>query len=311
MNRKTAILKVQSEIIRAASDLLWRNDFHMLLMPIISEKPNHTKDDQHVAQLNLSGKRYNVATTNTLEKVEAMKYFRRVFIITRVVRLEEADPQAEGRHLCEFSTIDVEVAGIDYLALLELGEKLICYIIASVCERCADELGYLGRVVESPKAPFERITHHKLVHALKERGLEADPTKDIPFSSELEFSKNRSAPAWILDYPNGARGFLDRVNPMMPEYLMDFDLILPEGYCELMSGGERESTREGVTRQISRLGFDPSQYEGFLKLYDDGNLPPSGGFGFGIERLTRYLCGLKHISEATISPKLPGLSRSS
>ncbi|MBI5411580.1 hypothetical protein HZA43_00200 [Candidatus Peregrinibacteria bacterium] len=72
-----------------------------------------------------------------------------------------------------------------------------------------------------------------------------------------------------------------------------------------MSGGEREFTREGITRQMKKTGLNPKEYESFLKLYDDGTMLPSSGFGMGIERLTRYICGLEHISEAAMFPKLP------
>jgi len=84
------------------------------------------------------------------------------------------------------------------------------------------------------------------------------------------------------------------------------DLLLPEGYGEIASGGEREYTVEGVVCQMKRSGEDPRHYGWYMEMLKEG-IPPSAGFGVGVERLTRYICGAPHIWECSPFPKVPGI----
>lgn len=149
------------------------------------------------------------------------------------------------------------------------------------------------------------MKHNEVVELLRDKGFEAYFEQELPLNSETEFSKMIDNFTWITEYPNGSRGFYDKMNPNNPDFLMDFDLIMPEGYGELISGGEREFTREGITRQMKKTGLNPEEYDEFLKLYDDGMMLPSSGFGVGIERLTCFICRLEHISKAAMFPKIP------
>ena len=113
-------------------------------------------------------------------------------------------------------------------------------------------------------------------------------------------------PFFIIDYPLTARGFYDREDPERPGILRDFDMIYPEGYGEAISGGEREYTYEGVLRRMQMRGENISEYRWYLDMLRDG-IPPSAGFGIGVERLTRWICGLENIWDAVPFPKVPGV----
>jgi asparaginyl-tRNA synthetase len=306
MERKTAIFKIQSEIIRAASEYLRSKKFNEILPPITAENTDPGLRGAHIAKIDFYGKPYCITSSINLQKFEAVKCLGKIFGISQVVRLEESKKKETGRHLSEFSLIEVEAAKMNYHQIMDIGDELIASIINSVIKNCSEELKILNRNLKPIKKPFDRMKHEEVIKLLKSNGLKAERGEEIPVESECEFSKMIDNFVWITDYPNGSRGFYDRMNPNNPDFLMDFDLIMPEGYGEVISGGEREFTREGIIRQMEKTGLNPKEYEEFLELYDGGAMLPSSGFGIGIERLTRFICGLKHISEAALFPKLPG-----
>ena len=104
-----------------------------------------------------------------------------------------------------------------------------------------------------------------------------------------------------------SRGFYDREDPVRPGILRDFDMLYPEGFGEAISGGEREHTYKGVLKRMKLTGVDPEEYGWYLQMLKEG-VPSSVGFGIGVERLTRWICGLKTIWEAVPFPKVPGIA---
>lgn len=306
MRKKTAILKIQSEIIRAASEYLRNKKFVEILPPIIAENTDPGLRGAYIARIDFYGKPYCVTSSINLQKFEAVKYLGKIFAISQVVRLEEPEKKETGRHLSEFSIIEVEAANMNYHQIMDIGDGLIALIINSVIKNCSKELKILNRNLRQINKPFNRIKHEEVIELLKSKKLKAEFREEIPFESETKFSGMIDNFVWITDYPNGSRGFYDRMNPDDTDFLMDFDLIMPEGYGEVISGGEREFTKNGIIRQMKKTGLNPKEYEEFLELYNNGTMLPSSGFGIGIERLTRFICGLSHISEATLFPKLPG-----
>lgn len=306
MERKTAIFRIQSEVIRSSSEYLRGIGFYEILPPIISESTDFGSNDPNIAKIDFYGKRYCIASSISMQKFQAIKHLKNIFAIAKAIRLEDPEKVFTHRHLCEFTTLELEATNKNYNEIMDIGENLIIHIVNSILQTCSVELDSLTRKLKPLKTPFKKVSHKEVVKLLKTKGLEAKYEEDIPFKSEMEFSKMQNSFVWITDYPNGSRGFYDRVNPQNLNCLMDFDLIMPKGYGEVMSGGEREFTKEGITRQMSKIGLNPKEYKEFLKLYDEGNMLPSSGFGIGIERLTRYICGLDNISEASMFPKLPG-----
>lgn len=143
-----------------------------------------------------------------------------------------------------------------------------------------------------PKTPFERITYKDAV---------AKYGKDF----ELALSQDSKGPVWLIDIPIERREFYDKEDLTRPGTLLDMDLIYPECYGEAMSGGEREYEYERIVKRIKRTGQSLDDYSIYLNVAKKG-IPPSAGFGFGIERLTRYICGLKSVEMARLFPKVPG-----
>ena len=122
---------------------------------------------------------------------------------------------------------------------------------------------------------------------------------------EVIISLQHQEPVWIVDMGIEAREFYDREYPDRPGILVDMDLLYPEGFGEALSGGEREHTYESIVRRIEGMGADTENFGLYLEFAKRG-LPPSAGFGIGMERLTRFICGLKRIQDVALFPKVPG-----
>ena len=222
------------------------------------------------------------------------------------MRLEPSQTCHTGRHLAEFYQVDLEVAQGTCELLMDLGDALLASVLRSVSRKCRPQLKILGRSLRLPPRHLPRISHTEALDILRGQGLKMDSAVELPWEAEYHLSRLFESPFWVTDYPIGSRGFYYLQDSSRPHFLRSMDLLLPDGYGELASGGEREYTEAGVLRQMQRTGEDPARYGWYLEMLREG-IPPSAGFGFGVERLTRYVCGAAHIWECSPFPKVPGI----
>jgi len=183
---------------------------------------------------------------------------------------------------------------------------MVTYVVKRVKANCSDELDVLGRELKTPKLPFKKITCRDAVELLREEGFEVKQGEEIPWNAEAELSRSFGDFFWLIDYPKTARGFYDREDEECPGILRDFDLFYPEGYGEAVSGGEREYKYERVVARMLSTGEVPEIYRWYLEMLREGTTP-SAGFGIGVERFTRYVCGREYIWESVPFPKVPGV----
>ena len=165
-------------------------------------------------------------------------------------------------------------------------------LIKTVRKTCKKELKELGREIKIPKTPFKQFAYEEAYEKYGE-------------DFEKKLSEEHKEPIWVVDIPLKCREFYDKENPEKPGYLRDMDLIYPEGYGEALSGGEREYEYERIKTRIHKKGQTLVKFKEYVKLAKDG-LPASAGFGIGIERLTRFICGLDKIEDTSLFPKVPG-----
>ncbi|TFG01918.1 MAG: hypothetical protein EU542_06090 [Promethearchaeota archaeon] len=305
--KMTSILKIQDRIFAAARNFFEKRKFYELRPPIIGPATDPGIRGANTGEFDFYGKKYKLTTSMILYKQMAICSLEKIYSFAPNVRLEEPEAKTTGRHLAEFCQIDVEQAFIDYYDAMNLGEELVIAIISDVINHCQKELTILERKLSIPTKPFEKITHLEAIKCLQSLGIkDLQFGQEIPWEAEKRLSEEYDQPFWIIDYPNGSRGFYDRKNPKKPDYLKDFDLMYPEGYGEAISGSEREFQYEFVKRKMIKQGLNLEEYHWYLEMLQRG-VPPSAGFGLGVERLTRYICGLEKIWEATAFPKVPGI----
>lgn len=286
------IMKIQSEIRHILGVELRKRNFIELLPVILSpitDPLNHPTTPMHIT---CYGDTYNITQSMIFHKQLALRSLDKIFIFSPNVRIEPIERKDSGRHLFEFSQLDLEVKGATREEMMSLCEELLRIIITSLKKQCKKELKELGRELNIPKMPFKRITYQKAYRKYGE-------------TFEEELSQTHIDPVWIIDIPLDKREFYDKEDEKNPGYLRDMDLIYPEGYGEALSGGEREYEYRRIKKRIQQKGQELSAFEAYLQIAKD-DLPQSAGFGIGIERLTRFICGLPHIKEVCLFPKIPG-----
>ncbi|MCD6243241.1 hypothetical protein J7K06_06140 [Candidatus Bathyarchaeota archaeon] len=300
------VLLVQDEILSAIRDFLRSEGFIEILAPIIGPATDPGIRGAKQVSIDYYGARFKLMSSMILYKQMAVVSLGKVFALSPNIRLESRESIVTRRHLVEFRQVDVEQAYASYEDVMGVAERLVRYVCQRIERTCRDQLSYLNRKIRVPKVPFKKLTYQETVEILRSEGFRVKYGEEIPWDAEKALSAMFNEPFFIIDYPLTARGFYDREDPDRPGILRDFDMLYPEGYGEAISGGEREHTYEGVLRRMRIRGDNPTEYKWYLEMLKDG-IPLSAGFGIGVERLTRWICGLKNIWDAVPFPKVPGI----
>lgn len=285
-------LKVQSEVLQATGDFLRRQGFIEILPVIMSPVTDPLRHATGKAEVEYYEHRYQLTRSMIFHKQIALLAHNKIFAFSPNIRLEPIELADTGRHLAEFTQLDLEMKGATREEVMDLGEDLLIYTLSQVKGRCWEELEFFKRDLVIPNKPFKRINYRE---AYDRYG----------GNFEVVISQQHQEPIWIIDIIIEAREFYDLEDPERPGTLVDMDLVYPEGFGEALSGGEREHTYESALRRIEMKGLDPEDFRLYLEFARRG-LPPSAGFGIGIERLTRFICGLKRIEDVALFPKIPG-----
>lgn len=285
-------LRIQNGILEGARQYLKDKGFLEILPVIISPITDPLTDFRVRGEIECYGFRYQITKSMIFHKQISLYSLPRIFCFSPNVRIEPSERRTSGKHLIEFVQLDLEMEGADRESVLRLGEELLVHILTGIKSTLRWELDFFQRDLDIPHIPFQSITHQEAV-------------KSFGPDYEEKLSESIDEPIWVLDFPEKDREFYDREDPDRPGILRDMDLVYPEGFGEALSGGEREFEYEKIVERIRRKGIDLEAYEIYLEFARRG-LSPSAGFGIGIERLTRYICGVKKIDEVRMFAKLPG-----
>ncbi len=286
------VLKVKDEIMHAGREYLRQEGFTEILPVILSPITDPLHHDTFDGTVSFYGSPYQLTKSMILHKQIALRTLPSIYSVSPNVRMEPAERASLGRYLAEFVQLDLEMRDASRDEIMEIGEGLVVYVLTKAMERCAPELERLGRRLVIPERPFERITFE-----------DAQDRFGNGFDDRL--SASLTAPAWVIDFPRTVREFYDREDPSRADILLDMDLMYPEGYGEALSGGEREHTIPRILKRLEQDGIERERFSQYLSVVEEG-VPASAGFGIGIERLTRYVCGLENVQQARLFPKAPG-----
>ncbi|MFI9387417.1 asparagine synthetase A [Kutzneria sp. NPDC052558] len=305
-----AALRVQHVMLDAARAYLTEQGCTEVLLPIIGPVTDPGARGAKQVDVDYYGHRYKMMTSAILYKQAALTTFDRIFCIAPNVRLEPLETANTSRHLAEFHQIDVELSGASRTEAMAVAEGAVRAMVRRVIETARAELDLLGRdpdaFADLLAERFESRTHAQAISDLAEIGHRQNPDAEIDWQGEALLSAKSSRPFFVTDYPKGSRGFYDRENPEQPGYLRNFDLLAPEGYGELASGGEREHDYGAIIARMRETGENPSKYRWYLDMVREG-IPASAGFGLGLQRVTRYIAGVDHAWQTVAFPKVPGV----
>ncbi len=306
-----AALRIQNSITAGTREYLGMNGFVELQPPLIGPVTDPGCRGAKQVDVDYYGHKYKMMTSVILYKQASLLAFDKIFYVAPNVRLEPLETATTGRHLVEFTQIDVEVARASREDVLDLAQGLLRHVVTYTLRESKMDLAALGRDQNAftplLEEDFERMTHREAVSRLQGllHGQSADA--EIDWQGERIISEQTNRPFFIVDYPKGSRGFTDGESSTEPGVLRNFDLVASDGYGELCSGGERTHEYRRLIERMRETGENPAKYAWYLDLAREG-LPPSAGFGMGLERVTRYLAGLDAVWQANAYPKLPGIA---
>jgi len=300
------VLKIQDEIVSENRAFLKREGFLEILAPIIGPVTDPGIRGAKQVSIDYYGANFKIMSSMILYKQMMITAIPKIFALSPNIRLEPLETVKTRRHLTEFRQIDLEVANATYKDVMELGERMLCHIMAKMKQKYSNELEEQKRILKVPRRPFKKYAYKEAIEILKNLGIHIEYGLEIHWNGEEALSKVHSEPFWITDYPITARGFYYREHEDNPAILKDFDLIYPEGFGEAISGGEREYRYDKVVERMRRSGENISDYGWYLEMLRSG-IPLSAGFGIGVERLTRFICGLENIWDAVPFPRVAGV----
>jgi len=305
-NGLTNVFKVQDEIISSIRAFLKTEGFVEILAPIIGPVTDPGIRGAKQVTIDYYGVPFKVMSSMILYKQMIITALPKIFALSPNIRLEPLETLKTRRHLTEFRQIDLEVAYATCEEVMRLGERMLCQVITDVKSKCGKELGERDKTLKVPRVPFKRYTYKEALEILESVGINVEYGKEIPWEAEEAISRMQSEPFWITNFPATARGFYYMENEEEPGLLEDFDLIYPEGFGEAISGGKREHRYGKLVERMRKSGENLADYEWYLDMLKAG-IPPSAGFGIGVERLTRFICGLENIWDAVPFPKVAGI----
>jgi asparaginyl-tRNA synthetase len=300
-SRQRAILGVRHEIIKATRDFFDDRGFTLVDTPIFTPaacegtttlfEVNYFDDKAYLTQ---SGQLYNEAAAMAVGKT---------YCFGPTFRAEKSKTR---RHLTEFWMVEPEVAFAHLDDACALAEELIAQIVARVLERRRPELEVLERdtaKLEAVKLPFPRLSYDEAVEMLREKGSEIEWGGDFGGTDETILSGQFDRPVIVTRYPARVKAFYMATDPERPEVALCVDVLAPEGYGEIVGGGERLADYETLLERIGEQKLPREAFEWYLDLRRYGSVPHAG-FGMGIERAVAWICGLEHVRETIPFPRM-------
>jgi len=305
--RQHTILRIRATIVKAVRDYFDNNGFLLVDSPIFT--PNACEGtstlfetewfDKKKAYLSQSGQLYQEA---------ACMAFGKTYCFGPTFRAEKSKTR---RHLNEFWMVEPEIAFMDLEGDIALAEDFLCHVVETVLNKHEKDLtNILERdltILKNVKKPFPRLSYDEAVQLIQEIAKETgdEETKELmhiewgmDFGSphETELTKRFDKPLIVYGFPAQVKAFYMKKDPSNPKIAKCVDILAPEGYGEIIGGGEREDNLDLLLKEIERHGLNQTDFEWFLDLRRYGSVPHAG-FGLGIERTVAWLCGLHHVRE--------------
>ncbi len=300
--RQHAIIRVRHEVIRAVRDYFDNHGFTLVDTPIFTPaacegtttlfEVNYFDDDK--AYLTQSGQLYNEANAMA---------FGKVYCFGPTFRAEKSKTR---RHLTEFWMVEPEMAYADLDEIKRVAEEMVVYVVGRVLENRREELKTLERdtsKLEKVAAPFPRMSYDDAVKNLQAHGSEIQWGSDFGGADETILTEQFEKPIMVDRFPTAIKAFYMQPDPERPEVALGVDVLAPEGYGEIIGGGQRIHDPELLLKRIEEHHLPKEAFDWYIDLRKYGTVP-HGGFGMGIERCVAWVCGLEHVRETIAFPRM-------
>ena len=300
--RQHAVMRVRNELTFGIRDFFYRRNFVNIDSPILT--PAACEGTSTLFETDYFGEKAYLSQSGQLYLEPAAAAHGKVYCFGPTFRAEKSKTR---RHLMEFWMVEPEVAWLRFEGLLDLAEEFVSELVARVLDRCRTELEWLERDVArlepATRRPYPRIDYGDAVEKLKARGFPVSFGDDFGGDEETALADDSGQPTLITRFPAAIKAFYMEPDAADPTRALAVDMIVPEGYGEIIGGSERISSLEKLEQRIAEHQLPREAFTWYLDVRRYGGFPHSG-FGMGIERVVSWLCGLSHLREAIPYPRL-------
>lgn len=295
------ILKVRARLLRTARDWLEEQGYTEVHVPILTAAA--CEGGATLFPVDYFGEKVYLAQSWQLYAEAVIASLGKIYTVAPSFRAEKSRTR---RHLTEYWHLEVEEPFCDLEGTMKTQEELITHICHTLAKEAHEDLRVLGRDPKDllgVKPPFKRLTYDEVIEILQKDGMEIDWGEDLGWEQEKVLATKFDQPFFVTHYPRGVKAFYHKPDPKRPQVTLSADLLAPEGYGEIIGGGQRIHDLDELLERIREEGLDPKDYEWYIDLRRYGSVPHAG-FGLGVERTVAWICKLKHIRDAISFPRL-------
>ncbi|MGE5585166.1 MAG: asparagine--tRNA ligase [Bacillota bacterium] len=299
--RQVAIMRVRNEIVKAVRDFLDDREFVLVDAPILT--PSACEGTTTLFETDYFDTKAYLTQSGQLYMEAAAMALGKVYCFGPTFRAEKSKTR---RHLMEFWMVEPEMAWVDLDGDMRLQEEMVSYVVQRVLEERAKDLATIERdtsKLEKVKPPFPRISYDEAVEILRRHGVEFEWGNDFGGGDETILAEEFDRPVFVHRYPTVCKAFYMKPDPNRADVCLSADLLAPEGYGEIIGGGQRIDDPDLLARRVEEHRLPAEAYKWYMDLRRYGSCPHSG-FGLGIERTVAWICGLDHVRETIPFPRL-------
>ena len=297
-NQKTSsIFKLRSQVLASFRETLIKRKFIEINTPKIIGSASEGGAD--LFSLDYFGKQGYLAQSPQLYKEQMTIGLERVFEISSFYRAEKSHT---GRHLSEFTSVDIEAAMMDYTDVMDVLESIVVDVFKNTAENSKTEQKEIGHEIKVPNSPFERVTYTQALEELGDMDIKLEFGEDLQDSHLRSLGDKHPGFFFLTDWPMKLKPFYIHEKDDDPTLSRSFDLQY--GYLELSSGGRRLHDPEQLRSRLKEQDLDPTSFEEHLKTFGWG-MPPHSGWGMGLDRLMTVLIGIDNVREVVLYPRDP------
>ncbi|MCX8189480.1 MAG: aspartate--tRNA(Asn) ligase [Nitrososphaeria archaeon] len=289
-----AIFKIRHTVLKSIRETFYRLGFIEVNTPKIIGQA--AEGGANLFKLSYFEKKAYLAQSPQLYKEQLTMSLEKVFEIAQYFRAEKSNTL---RHVCEFTSLDMEAAYMDEFDVMDIAEEVVYNVIKDVEKENAEEIEILKIKLPKVERPFKKISYTEAIEKLREK-------KTIEWGEDLQTKDLRMLGRifkefyFIYHWPLAIKPFyIERLDDKLSK---SFDLMY--GYLELASGGKRVNNREELEKRLREQELDPKDFEYHLKAFDYG-MPPHSGWGLGVDRLLMVVTGRNNIRETILYPRDP------
>ncbi|MEM0140735.1 MAG: asparagine--tRNA ligase [Thermoplasmatales archaeon] len=296
----TATLKIREAVLELIRTFMKQRDYHEVQPPMFVGAS--VEGGSTLFEVPYFGEKAYLTQSSQFYLEAFIFALENVYTISPSFRAEKSRTR---RHVTEFTHYEAEAAWVDNQRMMDLEEELVVYIAGNLVSGMKDELEILKRDVAKLKnieKPFYRYRYEKVIEIGRGKGLELEDNVDLGEKEERVITQDFDKPIFIYNFPASLKPFYHRPDPEDKSHVLNHDLLAPEGYGEIIGGGERIWSKEELIARIRAENLRVEDYQWYIDLRSYGSVPHSG-FGLGVDRMVTWLTGLDHINKIIAFPR--------